>query len=88
MKKHATPSAPAPAVPAKTSSQLPTLDHKTTKAVTPYRHEKSGRTVGQHQPAGEAGVHRFSPTGNFIDTVTADEAAKFEPKPESKPAAS
>lgn len=63
--------APAPAVPAK----APVLDLAAAKAVAPYRHEKTARTAAYHQPAGEEGVHLFSATGNFIATVSADEAA-------------
>jgi hypothetical protein len=92
MKKNATPVTvpPAPAVPVvpkKIRTPDPVLDHKTARPVTPRRHEKSGRTIGFHQPAGETGVHLFSPTGNFIETVPVADVAAFEPKPEPKPEA-
>lgn len=81
MKKNTTPDT-VPPVPA-----VPVIDQKTAFPVKPRRHEPSGRTIGFHQKAGETGVHLFSPTGNFIDTVPAGEVAKFEPQPEAAPAA-
>jgi hypothetical protein len=62
MKNETTPApAPAPATP-------PVFDEKTAKPVTQYRHKETGRTVGNHQPAGED-THLFSATGVFIAAV-------------------
>lgn len=78
--------APETPKPKKIRTPDPVLDHKTAKPVTPRRHEKSGRTIGHHQPVpadpagGVAQVHLFSPTGNFIETVPAADVAKFEPQ--------
>lgn len=79
------PELPAAGAPAKAPD--PVLDHKTAKSIPAYRHAKTARTAAYHQPAGDAGVHLFSATGNYIATVPADEAAANEPAPEPAPAA-
>lgn len=88
MKKTATtatqPELPAAAAPAKAPD--PVLDRKTASSIPAYRHAKTARTVAYHQKAGDAGVHLFSATGNFIATVKDAEAAANEPQPAADPA--
>lgn len=59
----------------------PVLDLKRAKLVEAYRHTKPACTVAFHQDAGDAGVHLFSATGNYIATVSKEDAAAKETKP-------
>lgn len=70
------PPAPAPA-----KAPDPVLDLKTAKSIPAYRHAATARTVAYHQPAGAAGVHLFSATGNYVATEA--EAAAAVDSPES-----
>ncbi|MDF3058021.1 MAG: hypothetical protein K0R17_2236 [Rariglobus sp.] len=79
------PELPAAGAPAKPVD--PVLDLKVAKSIPAYRHEKTARTVAYHQAAGDVDVHLFSATGNFIATVTREDAAANEPKVKAAPAA-
>lgn len=71
------------------SQPEPAHDWNKSQAVTPYRHEKSGRTVGRFQDAGNGvDTHLFSATGSFIETVKTTAVAGKLKKAEEPAAAS
>ena len=52
----------------KPADEVPVFDPVTAKAVTPYLHSPTGRTVGHRQAGAKGKTHLFSPNGIFVAT--------------------
>ena len=52
----------------KPADEVPVFDPVTAKAVTPYLHSPTGRTVGHRQAGAEGKTHLFSLNGIFVAT--------------------
>ena len=48
--------------------EVPVFDPTAAKAVTPYLHSLTGRTVGHHQTGANGKTHLFTPQGMFVAT--------------------
>lgn len=52
----------------KSPEQIPKFDAGLARIVSPYVHERTGRTVGYHQSTADGRTHLFAPNGFFVGT--------------------
>jgi hypothetical protein len=78
MKATKTTPPPAPvAAQAPAAAPAPAFNAATAKAVEPFRHEETGRTISFLSPEGE-GANAFSATGLFIATLPAAQLSEAQ----------